>query len=154
LDQSEAKDLAIELMREHGLTGWSFALDHAFRRFGSCDFRRKRITLSRKLVALSDEAQVRNTILHEIAHALTPGQAHNEIWRAKSLEIGSDGKRCYGNEVSSPPPKYRLFCPSCDIEVFRYRRHRGVKLVCVACCNKYNGGRVTKRYAMEYETTR
>jgi hypothetical protein len=33
-------------------------------------------------------AEVIDTIKHEVAHALTPGQAHNGIWEAKAREIG------------------------------------------------------------------
>lgn len=150
MDLTSTKNLAVALMQEHGLSGWTFRFDHAFRRFGTCNNRKRVITLSRKIVLLSNESQVRNTILHEIAHALTPGQNHNAVWRAKALEIGCDGKRCYGDEVTTPVPKYRLFCPNCNIEVPRYRRHRKVKLACLACCNRYNGGRVSKKYLMQY----
>lgn len=143
--------MALALMREHGLDDWHFSFDYAFRRFGSCNIRTRKITLSRRLVSLSDEAQVRNTILHEIAHALTPGEGHSEVWRAKALEIGSDGKRCYGDEVARPTPKYTLFCPNCNIKAPRYRKQRRIKLVCVACCNKYNGGRISNKYLMQYE---
>ena len=69
LDQAE--QLALSLMREHGLLPrWSFAFDRAERRFGSCNERKRRITLSAAIVRLNSESEVRDTILHEIAHAL------------------------------------------------------------------------------------
>jgi len=66
-----ARDLAHTLMRHHGLAaaGWTFRFDHARRRFGSCQPRRKLVTLSRPLTLLNSEDQVRDTILHAAAAA-------------------------------------------------------------------------------------
>ena len=59
-------------LREHGLTqkGWTFRWDRAVRRFGICNYSKKRITVSRTLAALNDFAKSEDTVLHEIAHAL------------------------------------------------------------------------------------
>merc|ERR1719221_1146271 len=44
--------------------------------------------------------QVRNTMLHEIAHALVGpskergGRAHDDTWKACAREIGCNGRRC------------------------------------------------------------
>jgi len=65
-----ARILAVTLMQQHGLVGWTFKFDHARRRFGCCNFTRRTISLSRPLTFLNDDAEVRDTILHEIAHAL------------------------------------------------------------------------------------
>ena len=105
MELKQASKLAIELIDKHGLLnrGWHFAFDRANRRFGSCQYYRKRITLSKFLTELNSEQEVRNTILHEIAHALTPGQHHNHIWRAKAKEIGCTGDRCYSSEQVARP---------------------------------------------------
>ena len=92
-----ARDLALALMRQHGLHDWTFRFDHARRRFGSCRPRRRLITLSRPLAFLNEEAQVRDTILHEIAHALTPWDGHGRNWKRKCIEIGAEPRRCYGD---------------------------------------------------------
>ena len=89
----DAQQLAVGLIQEHGLIGWRFRFDHARRRFGCCRSSEKTITLSRPLTILNSCAQVRDTILHEIAHALTPGDGHGVKWRAKCREIGADPKR-------------------------------------------------------------
>jgi predicted SprT family Zn-dependent metalloprotease len=132
-----ARDMATALMRQHGLADWNSRFDHARRRFGSCRAREKRITLSRPLTFLNDEAQVRDTILHEIAHALTPGDGHGSRWRAKCVEIGAQPKRCYGDaEVVSPPRReapYEIGCARCGWWAERRRITRRRKLVCRAC---------------------
>lgn len=82
-------------MAQHGLAGWSFRFDHARRRFGSCRYRERVITLSRPLVLLNGVDEVRDTILHEIAHALTPGDGHGGKWKSACRRIGARPVRCY-----------------------------------------------------------
>ncbi|MEA2711633.1 MAG: hypothetical protein QOF78_4234 [Phycisphaerales bacterium] len=138
-----ARDLALTLMRQHNLDtqGWSFKFDHARRRFGSCQPRRKRITLSRPLTLLNTDAQVRDTILHEIAHALTPGDGHGPRWKQKCLDLGANPRRTYGDdEVTSPPRRpawFEMGCENCDWWIDRRRRSRQ-KLVCKSCRRPVN----------------
>jgi predicted SprT family Zn-dependent metalloprotease len=57
--------------------------------------------MSRLLVSLNDKREVRETILHEIAHALAGPKvrAHGREWGEIALRIGCNGRRCYGDEV-------------------------------------------------------
>ncbi len=92
---SQALVIARSLMSEHGLDGWAVGLDRAKTRAGACRFRSRKITLSAYLTALHSEDEVRDTLLHEIAHALVgPGHGHDAVWRAQALAIGSSGQRC------------------------------------------------------------
>lgn len=133
-----AQHLARTLMNEHGLTarGWTFAFDHARRRFGCCNLTQRRITLSRPLTFLNTEAQVRDTLLHEIAHALTPGNGHGARWKAMCQRIGARPQRCYREDEVIAPPRpvapYLLGCPGCGWWVER-RRRTGRKLQCRYC---------------------
>src|ERR1700760_1168305 len=92
-------------MHQHGLVGWTFRFDNARRRFGSCRYGSKLITLSRPLVYLNDVEQVRDTILHEIAHALAPGDKHGPRWRAACVKVGAIPKRCYTDDAVRSPPR-------------------------------------------------
>ena len=86
----------------------------AMRTLGSCNYRDKRICLSRKLVSkgLSLDQVVR-TIRHEFAHAAMPKEHHSGKWSAFCLAIGGDGKRCAeGKEISEMiGHKVEVFCP-------------------------------------------
>jgi predicted SprT family Zn-dependent metalloprotease len=132
----DAKMLALALMSEHGLADWRFRFDHARRRFGSCRYAARLITLSRPLVLLNSPEQVRDTILHEIAHALTPGDGHGPRWKSRCLQIGANPTRCYGDDsVRSParsPARYRLGCRRCDWWIDRRRRTRH-RYICRRC---------------------
>jgi predicted SprT family Zn-dependent metalloprotease len=111
-------------MRLHKLPpDWSFQFDRSKVRFGKCNYGRREISLSQFLVALNDEADVKETILHEIAHALAPPRAgHGPAWRAIATSIGCNARRCYGEEVVQPSPKYKGTCPGCRRVIYRHRR--------------------------------
>jgi len=87
-----AVDLAKRLMWVNKLRGWRVCLNKDLANMGLCDYAAKTIYLSSTLVLLCKYGSVRNTILHEIAHALTPGHGHDAVWRRKCLILGGDGK--------------------------------------------------------------
>jgi hypothetical protein len=96
MEIQKAEDLARSLMAKYDLHDWRFSFDNAKRRAGACNHTKRTISLSIHLVRIRSDDNVRNTILHEIAHALVGrGHGHNRIWKRKALEIGCDGKRCY-----------------------------------------------------------
>lgn len=112
-------------MTEHGLIqqGWTFKFDSAKRRFGVCKYRPKVIGLSSHLTELNDIERVRNTILHEIAHALVgASHGHDNVWRRKAIEIGCDGERCCDvRAVVTPESRYIAICPTCN---HTHKRHK------------------------------
>lgn len=134
----DAQQLARDLMRQHGLfdAGWRFRFDHARRRFGCCRYGSKLISLSRPLTLLNAEPEVRDTLLHEIAHALCPDDGHGPRWRQKCREIGAKPRRCYDDESIASPPRrparYEWGCRACDWWVQRHRRTRRT-FVCAKC---------------------
>lgn len=95
MDLGDAFWLAERLVEQHGLLGWQVEYDGAKRRAGVCRFRDRVIGLSAPLTALHNEERVRDTILHEIAHALVgPRHGHDAVWREIAIRIGSSGQRC------------------------------------------------------------
>ncbi len=140
MDLKQAENLAISLMIKHNIyqRGWKFEFGNYKRAFGKCSYRRKMITLSKHLVALNEVARVQNTILHEIAHALTQGHGHDGTWRAKAIELGCDGKRCYSlDSTVTTETKYIAICNGCNRVHKRFRTPQRDKS-CGYCCSKYN----------------
>ena len=139
MELSGVRLLADRLLNEHELfeKGWSFSFDRAKRRAGSCKFSKKEITLARAYAEQEDFKEIKNTILHEIAHALVgPKHGHNEIWRQKALEIGCDAERCH--YVIFSKPKYKLTCINRCFEVARYRVNQNFlhSRICSKCKGK------------------
>jgi predicted SprT family Zn-dependent metalloprotease len=87
-------------------------------------------------VLLNNVDEVRDTILHEIAHALAPGDGHGPKWRMTCLRIGARPKRCYDDAsvVSLPRrvARYEMGCVACGWWVGRHRRTRR-KYACKKC---------------------
>ncbi|WP_372736880.1 SprT-like domain-containing protein, partial [Nocardioides sp.] len=95
MDLRDAFAMAEHLLERHGLTEWQISFDNAKRRAGVCRFGVKTIGLSAPLTTVHTDDEVRDTILHEIAHALAgPGHGHDAHWRALAQSIGCSGERC------------------------------------------------------------
>lgn len=132
----DAKQLAEELLKEHKLNKWNFKFDNAVRRFGLCRHTKKTISLSKSLTLLNDIETVRGIILHEIAHALVGrGFGHSSVWRRKAIEIGCSSKRCYSDNVITPPKKYKATCGKCG---YIFNRNKRTTCSCGVCDKKYN----------------
>ena len=155
MELEKAQELAKTLFEEHHLSKWTFKFDNASRRFGVCKYSEHIISLSKKLTLLNSEKIVRGILLHEIAHALVRiNHHHDKVWRKKAIEIGCDGKRCYGNEVILPPKvDYKFYittCPKCGKES-TYELKSPRRYACKACCNKFNNGKYTKKFLLSWK---
>jgi hypothetical protein len=103
MSPQDAETLARQLMAKHRLTRWEFRFDRAVQRFGCCNHLDRRITLSLALTLVNDRARVRDTILHEIAHALVgTGYGHGPFWRKKARQIGAKPEPCYDDTAVNP----------------------------------------------------
>lgn len=85
----EIETLATSLMREYGVDEYQFKFGHARRYVGCCHYNSKTIRLDINFCLLSTERMIRNTMLHEIAHALVgSGHGHRKVWQDKARELG------------------------------------------------------------------
>lgn len=137
----EAEQLAKQLLAEYELDEWTFRFDHAKRRFGQCDYRRKVISLSKHLTALNGRDEVEETIRHEIAHALAgPHAKHGPDWKRECIRVGAKPERCYDAiAIEAPQHNYEGHCPNCGLLVSkRIRLKEATKrnIVCGPCYRK------------------
>jgi len=157
METTHASSLARGLMNQHGLHDWTFQFDNAKRRFGQCRFGTRTISLSAPLVKINDEARIRNTILHEIAHALVgAGHGHDYVWRMKARAIGCDGERCAtGSDIAIPAHSWIGTCPSCFDTIGRHRlTDKAQRVACGACCKTHARGRYDDRFRFVWERAR
>lgn len=155
MDKRHALSLVCTLMMKHGLSHWDFKFDHSVSRFGACWYHKRLITLSAKLVELNDETQVRDTILHEIAHALAGhGAGHGPIWKQVCRTIGAKPQRCYSqSDVVQPKAKLKAICGVCDHVTYRNRRPKRGAVLCCGKCYRTQGhySPLTYRRNFDYE---
>lgn len=113
MDINEARRLALDLMTQHSVGGWALKFDRARGRLGMTSYRTRTISLSRVLTELNPVEQIRNTILHEIAHVLVGGyHGHDSTWKAKALSIGCTGEKTTDPVIKAPMP-FRVTCGHC-----------------------------------------
>ncbi len=124
---------ALELIAVNGLKKWAFKFDHSARRAGCCIYRDKLISISFNLARTGSAAAIRDTILHEIAHALV-GKKHNHdaIWKAKALEIGCSGERTHRLQLVSP--RWNVTCENNCWKQTAERRN--ARFICRTCGGK------------------
>lgn len=112
---------------------WTFGFDLAPSRAGVCRFNERRINLSVSYCLSATRADIHDTILHEIAHALVgPLHNHDRVWKAKAREIGCTGDRCH--RVQHTVPKWVGEC-GCGQQWFRQKLQRRMmsNRVCAKC---------------------
>jgi predicted SprT family Zn-dependent metalloprotease len=137
MDLGEALAMASSLVREHGLVDWRVELDGAKRRAGVCRFSERVIGLSGPLTRLHTEAEVRDTVLHEIAHALVgPAHGHDRVWRATAVRIGCSGRRCVDAESARVAGGWVGTCPAGHVKD-RHRRPERV-MSCGQCSRTFS----------------
>ena len=86
----EVAEQARALMDQHGLEEWTFRFSAAQRKLGECREREKVILLSRRHAVSGTPGEVRDTILHEIAHAIAGAKArHGPAWKLVAKRIGA-----------------------------------------------------------------
>ncbi|MFT3798121.1 SprT-like domain-containing protein [Microbacterium sp.] len=110
------------LIARHLDDSWTFAFDNAKRRAGACDYTRKRITVSRYLSARYDDETNRQTLLHEVAHALAGARAgHGPVWKRIARCLGYTGGTTHHGETAVELAPWVGTCPVGHV-VYRHRR--------------------------------
>lgn len=147
-------ELATKLMKEHRLIdkGWTFEFDNALRRNGACDYGMKIISLSKHYVRLNNRKLITDTILHEIAHALTPDdRGHGRSWKLKCAEIGAMPVAVKkGMGIKQVEGKWKANCPGCNRLFTRHRRViAGYRYSCPDC----SGTRFNVEYQLIFKRT-
>jgi predicted SprT family Zn-dependent metalloprotease len=123
----EARELACRLLAAHGLKDWSFAFNRSKRQMGRCWYQARVIELSLHFVERNTLNLIRDTLLHEIAHALVgPGHGHNAVWKAMCLRVGAKPERI-SNEPDMPQGRWQAICGGCGMRHHKHRRPKQMK---------------------------
>ncbi len=155
MNLNDAEILANTILKEEVLNDWSFRFDRAKKRFGMCNYQTKKISLSKYLVELNSRDKVRDTIIHEIAHAIAGYKAgHGKDWEKCVIRMGGVPERCYSpHTVNTPKLKYTIFCKTCGTKTQKNRQFKTSLFksapACKPCCQKHNKGKFSKKFLLE-----
>jgi predicted SprT family Zn-dependent metalloprotease len=134
-----ARRLAVELLATHGLPGWSFAFNRSKTNMGLCRYGPRVIELSIHFVERNGEEVVRETLLHEVAHALVgPGHGHDRVWRETCLRIGGKPERL-SYEVNMPDGCWQARCGCCGRLHHKHRKPKHMRGWSCCYCGRERG---------------
>lgn len=80
--------------------GWKFGFNNRRRSLGVCWYSKREIQISRFFLAGCTDGALFETLLHEAAHALCPGEEHNDVWLSMYRKLGGTGGRIATPEES------------------------------------------------------
>lgn len=145
MNYKEATDFANSSFAKWNLQDWSFGFNKNKRRLGVCFYKEKRIEVSIYHLVNSDE-DIKNTILHEIAHAICPKRGHGIEWKRCCRLVGARPERCgKAASLDHAPHKWELKCSTCS-HISKMHRKPKRKLACAKCCKTYNFGKFSEKY--------
>jgi len=115
------------LMDEHGFadiplkmnTRLTRAMGRAMYKQGFLgEYKPLRMELSPRLLKHVPWEEITDTILHEIAHLMTPGDHHGPAWKAACRKVGAKPERVYkGGAIPKTAHKYTATCKGCGLQV-------------------------------------
>jgi len=124
------------------LSGWVLDFSNRKRTLGHCNCTKKIISISNAYLKINLFPAMKDTLLHEIAHALqfekTGKTNHGKVWKTIALDVGCRPIRCADlSEVNLPAAKYLGTCPCCGNKTNFYRKVSKV-YSCNICSNKFD----------------
>jgi predicted SprT family Zn-dependent metalloprotease len=98
--------------------GWTSSINRRKKALGICNYTKKEISLSKHWLHLPYE-EIRDTVLHEIAHALAGTHdghfGHGRAWKRWCVEIGAKPERLADvAEHRIPEPKWAVMIKGTD----------------------------------------
>lgn len=111
------------LLQENNLIGWTVEVSRGRRTIGLCSYSDKTIYLSKHHIENDSHDAVRDTVIHEVAHALNPLDGHGSKWRNTAIALGGTGNQ-YHSHSNSYPSKWTTTCINGHTpKIFRWNKN-------------------------------
>lgn len=90
MNRNESATFCRNELNKYGLNNWHvrIAVDNKNAWLGKCSYKDKTIFLNSHHLDQSGELEVKDTIWHEIAHALTQYHDHDLLWKEQAIKLG------------------------------------------------------------------
>jgi predicted SprT family Zn-dependent metalloprotease len=144
----DAEKLAWQLLREHKLKDWTYQTNTRKRTLGLCFSQYKRIELSIYFIEHNTPEVVRETLLHEIAHAIVGSdQGHNAVWMEMAEKLGVTPRRKSAAAIMPPGP-WQATCRGCNRLFSKHRKPKYISGNSCAIC----GPKIGRLFYVRIET--
>lgn len=126
----------------HNISKWKLIVNSRLcNTAGRCKYTPEEIDIAQTLLNKPDTTRdnIMNTLLHEIAHAITgPKHHHDAVWKANAIKIGCTGDRCHtlklGKEKAVVLQMCSKNCEYNEYPKFRYTdKMKNTKRICGKC---------------------
>lgn len=159
MNEREVTALALQLMSEHNLNwpAWGFRMARSKLNLGFCEYNRFNggtIAFSKNFLHLQDH-EIRDTLLHEIAHAIAGNKAkHGPEWMAVCRRIGAKPNASADLKKEDKTTfKWTGVCPNGHTCSRHALTEKGRRMACGRCCRELNGGQFSGRFLFEWHLT-
>ena len=98
MEKETCRNFAHEELKKWGLTekGWKFTFNRALSYAGYCEPNKKEIRISGPICEVETEEFIKDTVLHEIAHALAGCEhGHDTVWQSWARKVGASTAATY-----------------------------------------------------------
>jgi len=133
MNETQIKRIALDMLRDNFLYGWTVKFGNNSRTIGYCHYPTQSLTFSRRYIG-NETVDWQNVISHEVAHALVGhGHGHDAVWARQHRALGGDGKRCQeGARLAPDQYKWIIKCSQDRREIGRVNR-KGKRLQRSGC---------------------
>ena len=98
--------------------------------------------------------EIKDTLLHEIAHALAgPKAGHRYEWKRICLQIGATPSAIAYQLSASPVSKWTGVCANGHTIARHALTEKAKQVACTKCCVAYNNGRFSSLYTFTWYLT-
>jgi len=166
MTKSDFKTFARKELSKNGLDGWTVNFNGRIKRaVGKCKPGKKRIDLSKTwFIDYSDEiedAELKDVILHEVAHALDYSRRgtsdHSRKWKRCAREVGADPSRTTDGipqKLIAKVSPWKRECPKCGWETYYHSKPTAGGKLCPECHKDFHPRSEKVEYVLEIKRNR
>jgi predicted SprT family Zn-dependent metalloprotease len=138
MNRNDVHKMTRTIMNDHGLQDWKIKLSNSARFAGRCMYGLRTIEISVKIAEHVSDEEIKDTITHEIAHALVGHAAgHGRAWIVQHIALGGSGRERWSNKDATRA--MALWVGTCVNGHEKHRNARSEKMFRVSCgeCSQY-----------------
>ena len=165
MTKADYKHFARKALSSNGLDGWTIKFNGRIKRaVGKCKPRKKRIDLAKTYFvdheSAIDEEQLKDVILHEVAHALDFERRgtsdHSRKWKRVAREVGANPSRTtkLPEEIKKAVADWKRECPKCGWTALYHSKPTAKGKICPDCHESWHPREEKLEYVLDIKRNR